>query len=67
MFFQESLNTELLKEFLRAVEGTGAFSTPSQLRDTGLYTQSVRTQWEVGLWMQFSIEFLKCNSVKNTI
>lgn len=49
MFFQESLNIELMKEFLRAVEGTVAFSTPSQLRDTGLYTQSVRTQWEVCL------------------
>ena len=44
----KALDPELLEEFLRAAKGMEAFCTPSQLRDMEFFTQSVRTQWEVG-------------------
>lgn len=34
---------------MRAANGMEAFCTPSQLRDMEFFTQSVRTQWEVGI------------------
>ena len=43
-----ALDPELLEEFLRAAEGMEAFCTPSQLSDMEFFTQSVRSQWEVG-------------------
>lgn len=51
LFCQEALKTldpELLEEFLRAAKGMEAFCTLPQLRDLEFFTQSVRTQWEVG-------------------
>lgn len=69
--FQESLDCELLKEFLRAVQGLEAFCTPSQLQDMELFTQSVRNQWEVGcifgFCVQLSIPSIKWNGVENAI
>uniref|UniRef100_A0A9J8A0G7 Nesprin-2-like n=1 Tax=Cyprinus carpio carpio TaxID=630221 RepID=A0A9J8A0G7_CYPCA len=52
-----TLDSELLEEFLRAVEGMEAFCTPSELRDMEFFTQSVRTQWKA-VRVQIS-EFLK--------
>ncbi|KAF5879781.1 nesprin-2 isoform X2, partial [Clarias magur] len=43
---QKQQSFDLLKEFLKAVQGMGTFRTPSQLQDLELFTQSVRTQWE---------------------
>jgi len=57
---QETLKTldpELLEEFLRAAKGMGAFCTPPQLRDMESFTQSVRTQWEVGRTQSVVVDF----------
>jgi len=56
-----ALDPELLEEFLRAAKGMEAFCTPSQLRDMEFFTQSFRTQWEVGYKSQVPSEF--CGSV----
>ncbi|MCJ8731015.1 hypothetical protein PDJAM_G00191160 [Pangasius djambal] len=46
LFKEYSLDFDLLKEFLSALQGMEAFCTPSQVQDMELFTQSVRTQWE---------------------
>ncbi|KAM4723418.1 nesprin-2 [Anableps anableps] len=51
----QTLDPELLEEFLRATKGMEAFCTQSQLKEMKLFTQSVQSQWEAC----FSADFAK--------
>ncbi|XP_027891564.1 uncharacterized protein LOC114155726 isoform X3 [Xiphophorus couchianus] len=42
----QTLDPELLAEFLRAAKGMEAFCTQSQLKEMEFFTQSVQSQWE---------------------
>ncbi|TSV02080.1 Nesprin-2 [Bagarius yarrelli] len=46
LFKKETLDLELLKEFLKAAQGMEDFCNTSQRQDMELFTQSIRNQWE---------------------